>query len=232
MSTIQRSVDAIRGLLKRYGPSSVKKVLWDQEFSSTKWNFIDHTASDCVYAHLEKHSRRGSILDLGCGPGNTANELAEGAYQSYVGVDISEAALEKGRKRTAHTKRTAKNTFVLADFMSYAPTQKFDIILFRESMYHIPVGKIKSILDRLSANLTDGGVFVVRMAAADPGGNEKARPMTMFQIIVDGFDVIERAEYGKSRDTVMVFRPKAVQKESVPGNSSAELSSSLVRAGQ
>ncbi len=125
-----------------------------------------------------------------------------------------------------------KNTFVLADFMSYAPTQKFDIILFRESMYHVPVGKIKSILDRLSASLTDGGVFVVRMAAADPRGGEKGRPMTMFQIIADHFQVIERAEYGKSRDTVMVFRPKAMQLVSAAANNDSELSISLVRSGQ
>ena len=83
-----------------YGPSGIKKRLWDKEFSSTKWNFIDNTMGDCVYPFLEKYANNGNILDLGCGPGNTANELAASAYKTYIGVDISEAALEKATKRT------------------------------------------------------------------------------------------------------------------------------------
>jgi len=83
--------------LKSYGPSTLKKRLWDAEFEGGKWNFIDDTRGDCVYGYLEKYGRQGSILDLGCGQGNTANELVDSAYRTYVGVDISEAALEKGR---------------------------------------------------------------------------------------------------------------------------------------
>ena len=41
-----------------------------------------------------------SVADLGCGPGNTANELAETAYRNYIGVDISEEALAKAARRT------------------------------------------------------------------------------------------------------------------------------------
>ena len=92
MYIVQRALTFARGFLLSYGPTKIKKALWDKEFSGDKWNFIDDTASDCVYAHLEKHARGGDILDLGCGPGNTANELAENAYTTYLGVDISESA--------------------------------------------------------------------------------------------------------------------------------------------
>ena len=77
---VERTITVIRGLIKRYGPSRIKMILWDQEFSGTHWDFIDDTAGDCVYSHLEKQLHGGSILDLGCGPGNTANELAASAY--------------------------------------------------------------------------------------------------------------------------------------------------------
>src|ERR1035437_8502984 len=134
MYIVERSLTVMRGLLKRYGPSRIKMILWDQEFSGTHWDFIDDTAGDCVYPHLEKHAKNGSILDLGCGPGNTANELAASAYATYVGVDISEAALDKARKRTLENGREDKNTFAQGDFLGYAPTKKFDVILFRESV--------------------------------------------------------------------------------------------------
>src|ERR1700690_1222456 len=101
---------AVRAIMV-YGPTSLKKWLWDKEFSGTKWDFIDNTKGDCVYTHLEKFARNGSILDLGCGPGNTANEVADATYASYVGVDISDAALAKAVRRTKECGREGKNTF-------------------------------------------------------------------------------------------------------------------------
>jgi len=211
MNLAERSVNLVVAALKSYGPSRLKKYFWDKEFSGTKWDFIDNTAGDCVYESLEKYARNGSILDLGCGPGNTANELAETVYSRYVGVDISEAALEKGRKRTVQNGRTDKNVFVQGDFVSYSPLEKFDVILFRESMYHVPMGKIKETLDRLSKYLKDGGVFIVRMytADSDTAGKDKPRPIAMIQILETEFDIREKHRYdGERHPTVLVLRPR------------------------
>src|SRR5271157_5412268 len=108
MSIAQRTLTVIRGLLKRHGPSRIKMLLWDQEFSGRHWDFIDDTTGDCVYPHVERYVKGGCILDLGCGPGNTANELAAAAYRTYVGVDISEAALRKAARRTEKNDRCDK----------------------------------------------------------------------------------------------------------------------------
>ena len=96
MYIARRALTFVQGFLASYAPSSIKKRLWDRDFSGGKWDFIDNTVGDCVYPHLEKYAKGGDILDLGCGPGNTANELASDAYRSYIGVDISEAALAEG----------------------------------------------------------------------------------------------------------------------------------------
>jgi 2-polyprenyl-3-methyl-5-hydroxy-6-metoxy-1,4-benzoquinol methylase len=212
MQMAQRTITVMRGLLKRYGSSKIKMALWDQEFSGTHWDFIDDTAGDCVYAHLEKHLNKGSILDLGCGPGNTANELAASAYTSYVGVDISEAALAKARKRTEENGRSAKNSFACSDFLSYRPSQQFDVILFRESMCHVPLGKVKPILDHFSKHLKDEGAFVVRMSISDGKGGNKQRLQAMVDIIETGFNVLEKSQYGESGPEVIVFRPKRPQR--------------------
>jgi SAM-dependent methyltransferase len=211
MHIAERTKTLIERFLMSYGPSSIKRRLWDREFTSTKWDFIDNTEGDCVYENLEKYGRNGSILDLGCGPGNTANELATSAYHSYVGVDISEAALEKARKRTIVNGRAGKNTFVQGDFVNYDPIEKFDVILFRESMYHVPMGKIKHTLDRLSSYLKEGGVFIVRMYTADKdsGGKEKPRPTAMIQIMETEFEVVEKRRYdGERHPHVLVLRPR------------------------
>jgi cyclopropane fatty-acyl-phospholipid synthase-like methyltransferase len=181
--------------------------LWDQEFTTGHWDFIDNTMGDCVYPYLERYSRNGRLLDLGCGPGNTANELAASAYQSYVGIDISEAALQKGRKRSETNGRGDKNRFELGDFISYAPSQPFDVILFRESMYHVPLKQVKAMLLRYSNYLTDGGVFIVRMVTSRSNGTDNRRLKSMVDIIVQEFEVVENRSDGNGGPTVVVFRP-------------------------
>src|SRR5271168_4738318 len=109
MYIVDRTLRFARGFMMSYGPSDIKKRLWDKEFSGTKWDFINITVGDCVYPYLEKYAQNGNILDLGCGPGNTANELAENVYKTYMGVDISEAALAKAVKRTEKNGRAHKN---------------------------------------------------------------------------------------------------------------------------
>lgn len=207
MYLAKRTLTVMRGLLKRYGPSRIKRILWDQEFSAAHWDFIDDTAGDYVYTHLEEHLKNGSILDLGCGPGNTANELAASAYTLYVGVDISGAALAKAMKRTEQEGRAAKNSFTRSDFLGYRPNQQFDVILFRESMYHVPLNKVKPILDHYSKYLKDEGVFIVRINTLGPDGQPKSRLTAAVKIMEAEFDVVDKCQYGKSGPTVIVFHP-------------------------
>lgn len=207
MYIVDRSKRFVRGFLLSYGPQMIKRRVWDKEFSEGKWNFIDDTRGDCVYAHLEKYAQKGSILDLGCGPGNTANELPADAYSSYTGVDISEEALAKAVTRTEANGRAGKNRFVRTDFLEFQPSERFDVVLFRESMYHIPIGKILPILNKYSHHLTDKGVFIVRMYVL-LNGQVKHRPMRMIRLIEANFDVIEKRQTGEWGATVIVFRPK------------------------
>jgi SAM-dependent methyltransferase len=206
MYFVDRSLRFTRGFLLSYGPTPVKTFFWNREFSNGQWNFLDDTAGDCVYSHLERFSANRSILDLGCGPGNTANELAP-VYLRYVGMDISEEALAKARRRTEENGRSHKNRFERGDFLSYVPSQKFDVILFREAIYHVPLGKLKKTLDRFSEYLADGGVFIVRLYVLEKG-KAKHRPSAMIGVIEREFDVVERSDYSESGSTVIVFRPK------------------------
>jgi len=210
MYIARRALIFVQGLLASYGPSSIKKVLWDKDFSGGKWDFIDNTIGDCIYPHLEKYAHSGDILDLGCGPGNTANELTSGAYQSYIGVDISKVALAKAVKRTQENSRADKNSFVCSDFLGYTPTRDFDVILFRESLYHVPYGQVPAILEKYSKNLKKSGVFIVRLYAGDiPTGKIKYRVTRKLNLIKREFDILESCQYDRpGTPTVLVFRPR------------------------
>ena len=210
MYIVRRTLTFVQGFLTSDGPSSIKKKLWDRDFSSGKWDFIDDTAGDCVYPFLEKYANHGNILDLGCGPGNTANELTSDAYKTYIGVDISATALEKAVRRTKENGRADKNSFVVSDFLGYAPSQDFDIILFRESLYHVPYGQVKPILDKYSKHLKTGGVFIVRLYAGDERpGVIKPRVIRKMDLIKNNFDIVEYRRFDTpALPTVLVFRPR------------------------
>ena len=214
MYIVDRTARFVRGFLLSYGPSNIKKRFWDKEYSEEKWSFAYNTVGDCVYAHLERHSANGSILDIGCGSGNTATEMAETSYRSYLGVDISEAALHKARRRSQECGRGEKNSFACGDFLTYVPTGKYDVILFRESMYHVPLGKVRATLDRYSEYLKENGVFVVRLFASSiESAKDKYRPTAMLGIMETEFDVLEKARYDvPGAPVVMVFRPKPQRK--------------------
>jgi SAM-dependent methyltransferase len=209
MYIARRALTFVQGFLTSYGPSRIKKILWDKDFSGSKWDFIDNTVGDCVYPFLEKYAQNGDILDLGCGPGNTANELASGAYKSYVGVDISEVALAKAVKRTKENGRADKNTFVCSDFLGYAPARDFDIVLFRESLYHVPYGQVLEILEKYSKHLKSNGVFIVRLYAGDHRpGKIKIRVVRKMDLVRREFDIVESCQFDTpGMPTVLVFRP-------------------------
>jgi SAM-dependent methyltransferase len=217
MYIAERTLAFISAAFKSYGPSKIKKFLWDKEYSGDKWNFADNTVGDCVYRHLEQWGMKGSILDLGCGAGNTATELDATVYRLYVGVDISDTALAKAQRRTQASGRMAQNNFVCADFLSYLPTQRFNVILFRESMYHVPLGKVGEILNHYAKYLEDGGVFIVRMKTLDlDKGDSKHRPIAMLAVMETEFEVIENCQYRDFGATVIVFRPKSPTPKNTP----------------
>jgi 2-polyprenyl-3-methyl-5-hydroxy-6-metoxy-1,4-benzoquinol methylase len=209
MYIVDRGLRFVRGFILSYGPTNIKKIFWDKEYSDNKWHFADNTVGDCVYGHLETFAANKTVLDIGCGSGNTPTEMA-GTYKSYVGVDISQTALAKAEKRSKEVGRGDKNRFECSDMLTYIPSQQYDVILFRESLYHIPIGKVKATLDRYSVYLKEEGVFIVRLFAGDRTTNQtKARPTAMLANIEAEFDILEKGEYeDDGRPTVLVFRPR------------------------
>jgi SAM-dependent methyltransferase len=159
-----RIANVLRGIKQRWEPSFLKRRRSDREYASGKWDHCDDTRGAWVYQFVEKYSAGGSILDLGCGAGNTGNELKADSYDHYTGVDVSAVAVERAIERTARSGRAAKNDYTQSDFLSYAPTRRYDVILFRESIYHVPEGLMKATLDRYARALTSDGVFIAYLS--------------------------------------------------------------------
>ena len=203
MRAANRVRDVFRGLVQRYGSSNIKRHLWNYEYSEGRWRCLGTMAGDCIYPHVEKYARNGSILDLGCGPGAVENELNPSAYHSYTGVDICDVAIEKAKTRTSENGRTDKNNCVRSDILSYVPEEQYDVIMFGDSIYYFPSRRISGILDRYSKYLEQGGVFILRSWML------KEKHRTLISNIQRDFEVLEKHLYHNSQMAVITFRVPA-----------------------
>lgn len=146
------------GLLRRIGPSWLKKLIWNVEFRRGKWDYL-HPPDNLVTFLLQIMGPESSLLDLGCGNGVLAACLrSRGWSGQYTGVDISSEAL-----RLASQRNLPSCQWVICDFGSYRSNDRYDAIVMIESLYHLAMEEVESFLRRLASLLTPGGSIVVRI---------------------------------------------------------------------
>ena len=181
----------MHAILKRIGTSKLRKTIWDKEFKEGRWlsgeNPERPAICDAISAYLP---RGGSLLDLGCSDGIIA--CTQEGVGKYIGVDISEIAIESAKKR----KLLGNCKWVCADISKYDPQFLFDVILFRQSLYYLTKLQIDECLLRYRKCLSERGVFIVVM-------NNPKRHEWITDIIFQYFDIIKF----ENRDPlIVVFR--------------------------
>ena len=96
-----------------------------------------------------------TAVDLGCGPGNSTEVLAQRFPHAHItGMDSSDDMLVDARKRLP-----ALN-FELADIGAWRPAQACDVILANASLQWLP--DHTTLYPRLAARLSEGGCLAVQ----------------------------------------------------------------------
>ncbi len=85
---------------------------------------------------LLKDVKGKRVLDLGCGDGGSAIQLAL-AGASVVGIDISEKAIEAARIRAAKHGVSHLTEFTATPFEKFRTSQKFDVIAGQAILHHL-----------------------------------------------------------------------------------------------
>lgn len=115
---------------------------------------------------LETIPNEASILDLGCGNGELASELAKRGHKgSYLGLDFSEELLNFARKRVNNF---IQAKFALADLTSpqfnHHPeltNQPFDFLVAFATLHHIPSRALRlKLLTQVHDLLAPKGQFI------------------------------------------------------------------------
>jgi 2-polyprenyl-3-methyl-5-hydroxy-6-metoxy-1,4-benzoquinol methylase len=145
-----------------YQPMKGGRELLNAEYAKGDWDYLSGltelsrfsvVAGYCHYFHP-----CGKILEIGCGEGVLQERLYSAKYKRFVGVDISDEAI-----RRASQKQDEKTVFVREDATVYVPNDRFDIIVFNESLEYFsdPLGTVQ----RYAHFLDQTGIFIISMFA-------------------------------------------------------------------
>ena len=156
----------------------------------------DYTAEcDLLESIFRKAGRPvASLLDLGCGTGRHAAELATRGYE-IVGVDRSAAMLERARARIP-AEAASRVSFVEADISSLRLERRFDAVvcMFAVLGYLIDDGDLRATLANVRRHLEPGGVFVFDVWYGP--AVESIGPDSRTKVVRDGVDEVERKAQG------------------------------------
>jgi 2-polyprenyl-3-methyl-5-hydroxy-6-metoxy-1,4-benzoquinol methylase len=145
-----------RGVRRALGVDKEKR--WNTEYAEGGWQWLrnlDELAHHCVLAGYVSYLKPGgSVLDVGCGEGVFQEQL-RGAAGRYLGVDFEEPI------RQAQHKVTDQVRFVVGDMNEFTTSDRFDVIVFNESIYYLH--DLMAGLARYEPFLNDDGVILISM---------------------------------------------------------------------
>ena len=141
----RRLIDDPRGLGR-----PVPAEVFDRDYADGHWDLLfadeetprNRTVADLI-AGVAPHP---TVLDIGCGSGRLAQLLAPVGPARYVGVDLSGAALQR-----AQALGLGGCEFVHGDFETWLPTERFDVVVFNESIGYArdPAATVRRFSDSL-----------------------------------------------------------------------------------
>ncbi len=143
---------------RRRGDIPVSPTVWNEQYAAGRWDFLaglEQLARYSVIAGYIHHLKpNAAVLDVGCGEGLLLRSYRPYGYRAYLGIDIAEQAIAR-----LAAMADDKTHFICTDAELFAPEQKFDVIVFNESLYYFsePLRIFARYLDYLQEN----GIVIV-----------------------------------------------------------------------
>jgi SAM-dependent methyltransferase len=174
---------------------------------------VSNALRHATTAELIRLCRPGAeaVLDVGCGDCGLGRRLAGGGLARYVGVDLSDFAVDTARREPW----PCPADFHAADLRAFTSGASFDVVVFNEVLKYLDVHEARTEVGRYGAWLNPGGVIVVTLTD-DPKCRAIFRELSRFFAWVHGSVFQARPDGPRFRVTrsratpaylVGVFRP-------------------------
>lgn len=122
--------------------SSISKIINNIFRKSMRLRF-EKTIEGCVPIQGK------SVLDIGCGPGHYAFELARRGAKKVVGIDFAPEMIKIAKRKAKEFNLEDKCSFIVADFMTTDFPEPFDYSIVMGVMDYIPEPEkfVKKVID-------------------------------------------------------------------------------------
>lgn len=105
------------------------------------------------------------ILDIGCGAGQITDYLAQKGFD-VIGIDFSQGLLKIARQNFPNLR------FVCVDICNYEQKEKFDGIIAKDMLFHLPDENLIQVLKKIRELLEENGIFCVIMDMPKVSGEQ------------------------------------------------------------
>jgi cyclopropane fatty-acyl-phospholipid synthase-like methyltransferase len=149
----------VNHLLERFQGGSIHYGYWTGPDDDSSYAEASERLTDIVTARLEA-GPADRVLDLGCGTGKPAVQLARNTGAKVLGVSISTGDVQLGSQRAAAEGLSDQVTFQHGDAMALdLPEASFDSVLGIELMVHVP--DRATVLKQIARVVKPGGRVVL-----------------------------------------------------------------------
>ena len=154
--------------------------------------------NDDFFTFIKNNCKNKSVLDFGCGVGNTAKKISEYYPASICGIDISEVSIEKANKSAKELDLNIEYRVDNCENLSFEK-ETFDIIYGQGILHHLQLNlSLSEILRVLKKN---GRMIFIEPLGSNPFINfyryltPKSRSKDEHPLLKKDFDFIEKT-YG------------------------------------
>jgi SAM-dependent methyltransferase len=145
---------------------------WEQNELADSHLFNGHALFHLgkIFPSIKQFDGNGSVLDAGCGFGNHAGILSSMVGGKYVGVDISETAIEKAKEKNKRELCFFEVNNLTEHTLEFS--NSFDLIYASQTLHYVGP-EIDAVIKNLLDYLKKSGVFCfVYNQSADSFSNQ------------------------------------------------------------
>jgi SAM-dependent methyltransferase len=143
-------------------PEVTPKDSWDRDYEQGVYDRLRRTDQQhhhrLLAALVTAGRQRCAVLEIGCGEGAFLESLLSHQDVTYVGIDFSEVAIGRARRRFAPLIESGAVRFEIGDGRAYpAQAGAFDAVIFPDCIEYL--GEVEPLLDHYARALKPGGLI-------------------------------------------------------------------------